>query len=54
MEYTGSRFSTVFKDGYNQLTSTSVGTFTNHKLGNQVSGQLAPYNNAGRILQLVT
>lgn len=50
MEYVGSRISTVFKDGYNQLTSTSVGTFTHYKLSNQVAGKTAPYNNAGGVL----
>lgn len=50
MEYVGSRISTVYKDGYNQLTSTSVGTFTHHKLSNQEAGKPAPYNNAGEIL----
>lgn len=49
-EYVGSRISTVNRDGYNQLTSTSVGTFTHHKLSNQVAGTTAPYSNAGGIL----
>jgi hypothetical protein len=46
MEYTGTRLSTQYKDGYNQLSGPS-GTYVSNRLNDTASGQTASFSNAG-------
>lgn len=49
MDYTGTRYTTTFRDGYYQLTSAANAGFVSNRLNDTVSGQTAPFSNAGEL-----